>query len=265
MAGSPARCSPSAPYLSSLVSTWGSPTAALRPGKCHQCPQKSHGMVHGDSLSVCQGLRMSWLCPIAGYQGFPSDMGTQCCRTSFHGPILAHARWHQVAVPQEHHAGQDHPWHPCLLHSTHPCSTAHPLPLWSPGTSCTQDLCATAAPSRRGDLHPKQGTIGLGRRAAGLGIPSFAAGVTTPVTGPDPAMPMRIENPTGKCLWAGQGSACPALTPQRWALSLPAGHVFPPEPPGRGLGALQATGPGGAGWGAGARLARRETSLAASC
>lgn len=173
-----------------------------------------------------------WLCPIPGNQGFPLTRAPMSreSRTSFHCPILALSRWHRGAVPQEHRAGQDLPWQPRLLHTVHPCSTA------TPGSSCPQDPCA---PARCRALHPKQEATVLGRSAAALGIPRFPAGVTMPVTGPDPATPMKIENPTGKRLWAGRGSACPALTPQRWALSLPAGHLFPPEPPERGLGALQ--------------------------
>lgn len=54
-----------------------------------------------------------------------------------------------------------------------------------------------------------------GRRAwqAGsrFGDPKLWGGgdVTTPATGPDPATPTGIENPTGKSLWTGRGSACP--------------------------------------------------------
>lgn len=173
---------------------------------------------------------------------------------------------------------QDYPRHPCLLCTTHPCPAAQTLPLWAPVTSCPPRT--HTAPALH-DVHPKREDVGLSGRRPVWGSQTLQGWVTTPATGWDRAMPMGIKNPTGKHPWAGQGSACPCpdatakghrnvLVLQRVcsdleALGLPVESLFPPEPPGRGLGAPQATSLGGAGWGAGDQLMRRETLLAASC
>lgn len=139
-----------------------------------------------------------------------------------------------------------------------PCT---PVPLPShchcgpQGPAVPQDLCALAVLSQRGDLHPKQEATGFGRRAAGSGIPRFAAGVTIPVTAPDPATPMRIEKPTGK--WQDGAQPCHHRDES------PCRAFVSPGATQKGTGSP--AGPGGARWGAGARLTRREASPAASC
>lgn len=61
-----------------------------------------------------------------------------------------------TTVPQEHRAGQDHPWHPCLLHIMHfycpPTATVVPRDQLSPRTGVPKQHChrvVTCTPSKR--------------------------------------------------------------------------------------------------------------------
>lgn len=193
---------------------------ALHPGKCHQCPWKSHGMAHGDLLSSAR----AWPHPrvprvslghghpvLQGQLPWPHTLAPGCCATGaprrtgsslaplFHCPPTA------TVVPRDQLSPRTCvPWQHChsvvtCTPSKRPRGSAEGQLVWG-----SQDLQQEWQYQWQRQILPRQ-----------WGLKN------------------QLEN--GR---TGLSLPCPATT----EMSLPAGHLFLPEPPKRGLGALQALG-----------------------